>query len=127
MSALKWVEEATSVAMKWAKGEIDYNAPEVTYDGEPIELRTSLHTPATAWSSKTWQWKFDALERMSNGKIKPVHRWGATIHHVSKGFEANRDNLTDASPCWTFYKSTSLPIMKALFLPGIGPNATRPY
>src|SRR3546814_10824052 len=60
---------------------------------------------------------------MSNGKIKPVHRWGATIHHVSKGFEANRDNLTDASPCWTFYKSTSFPMMQSLFLPVISPNA----
>lgn len=119
---LETIQKATTQAMAWAEGNIDYNAPEVTYDGEPIIIRTSLHTPEPAWTSKTWKWQFDALERMSNGKIKADHRWGMTVHHVSKGFEANRDNLTDASPCWTFYKSSSFPMMQSLFLPGISPN-----
>lgn len=119
---LDMITEATSVAMKWAMGEIEYNAPKVTYDGPPITVRTSLHTPAPAWTSKTWKWQFDALERMTNGKIVADHRWGMTVHHISKGFEANRDNLTDASPCWTFYKSNSFPMLQSMFLPGISPN-----
>ena len=117
------IDKATSAAQKWGNGELDANAPKVTYDGPTIIVRTSLHTPASASSSRTWKGQFDALERMSNGKIKAEHGWGATVHHVSKGFEAARDNLTDAAPCWSFYKSNSFPMMQSLFLPGISPNA----
>lgn len=122
-ASLADAKKATEIAQKWSTGDVDYKAPKVTYDGPPIILRTSLHTPDVAYTSKTWRWQFDALERMSGGKIKADHRWGMTVHHVSKGFEANRDNLTDASPCWSFYKSKSFPLMQSLFLPGISPNA----
>ena len=122
-ASLEDLEKATAVAADWAEGKVDFNAPKVTYTGPAITMRTSLHTPASAYSSKVWKSQFDALERMSGGKIKPDHRWGMTVHHVSKGFEANRDNLTDVSPCWSFYKSNSFPMMQALFLPGISPNA----
>jgi TRAP-type transport system periplasmic protein len=122
-ASLEELEKATETAVDWAAGKIDFNAPKVTYTGPAIVMRTSLHTPSSAYSSKVWKAQFDALELMSGGKIKPDHRWGMTVHHVSKGFEANRDNLTDVSPCWSFYKSNSFPMMQALFLPGISPNA----
>jgi TRAP-type C4-dicarboxylate transport system substrate-binding protein len=122
-ASLEVLEEATASATGWFEGKFDSNAPKVTYDGPPITLRTSLHTPASAYSSKVWKQQFDVLERISGGKIVPDHRWGMTVHHVSKGFEANRDNLTDTSPCWSFYKSNSFPMLQALFLPGVSPNA----
>lgn len=118
------IQKETTLAQEWGTGGIDdYNAPKVTYTGEPIVLRASLHTPPVAWTSKVWQWQFDALERMSGGKIKVEHRWSATIHPVNKGFEAIRDNLTDTTGCWSFYKANSFPKMQGLFLPGISPNA----
>lgn len=118
------LQKETTLAQEWGTGAIDdYNAPKVTYTGAPIVLRASLHTPPVAWTSKVWQWQFDALERMSGGKIKVEHRWSGTIHPVNKGFEAVRDNLTDVTGCWSFYKANSFPMMQGLFLPGISPNA----
>lgn len=118
------LKKVTSVAQQWANGTLsNYHAPKVTYSGKPITLRTSLHTPAVAYTSKVWKMQFDILEKMSNGKIKPEYSWGGTVHNVSKGFEAVRDGLTDATPCWSFYKATSFPMMQSLFLPGISPNA----
>lgn len=117
-------DAAFSLATQWVSGALDdYNAPEITYDGDPIKLRMSMHTPAVAGLSKFNESALKILERMSGGKITPEFRPGGVVHSVSEGFDANRNGLTDMSPCFVFYNPTNFPMTQALSLPGLFPDA----
>lgn len=117
-------DAAFSMAAKWMKGELDdYNAPPVSYTGDPIKVRMSMHTPAVSGLSKFGEASLKILEKMSNGKITYDFRPGGVVHSVSEGFEANRNGITDMSPCFVFYNPTNFPMTQALSLPGLFPDA----
>lgn len=117
------IEKATQAAQDWADGKLkDYGTHAVTYSGAPIALRMTSHLPEVAAQAKFLKKAFVVLEKMSNGKLKMTARWGATVHKVTEGFEANRSGLTDMAACFTFLNSRAFPLTQALSLPGLFPN-----
>lgn len=123
-ATLDEVRASMQTAMDWRDLKLDtYNAPEITYDGDPITLNFSSHLPEMSAQAKFLKSSFAVLEKMSDGKLKVSPRWSATVHSVSEGFDANRSGITDMAACFTFLNITSFPLTKALSLPGLFPNA----
>ena len=117
------VKKATQAAQDWLDGKLsDYGTYDIKYAGDPITLRLTSHLPEVAAQAKFLKKSFLILEKMSNGKLKFQARWGATVHKVTEGFEANRSGLTDMAACFTFLNVRSFPLTEALSLPGIFPN-----
>jgi TRAP-type C4-dicarboxylate transport system substrate-binding protein len=117
-------DKAFRMSADWADLKLDkYGATKVTYTGAPIEMRVSMHTPPVSSLTKFVLQSLKVLEKMSDGKIKPVARSGGVVHSVSEGFEANRNGITDVSPCFVFLNPTNFPLTQALSLPGLFPNA----
>jgi TRAP-type C4-dicarboxylate transport system substrate-binding protein len=117
-------KRAFKLSGEWISGKLaDYRAPKVTYSGEPITLRASMHTPAVAGLTKFNAKAMKILEKMSGGKIKVKFRPGGVVHNVREGFDANRNDITDMSPCFVFYNPTNFPLLQGLGLPGLFPNA----
>ncbi|MGX1309271.1 TRAP-type C4-dicarboxylate transport system substrate-binding protein [Amorphus suaedae] len=123
-ATLDEVRASMQTAMDWRDLKLDnYNAPEITYDGDPITINFSSHLPELSAQAKFLKSSFVVLEKMSDGKLKVSPRWSATVHSVSEGFDANRSGITDMAACFTFLNITSFPLTKALSLPGLFPNA----
>jgi TRAP-type C4-dicarboxylate transport system substrate-binding protein len=117
------IEKTTQAAQDWADGKLkDYGHYNITYSGAPITLRFTSHLPEVAAQAKFLKKAFVVLDKMSNGKLKMSPRWGATVHKVTEGFEANRSGLTDMAACFTFLNSRAFPLTQALSLPGMFPN-----
>jgi TRAP-type transport system periplasmic protein len=117
------VEKATQAAQDWADGKFkSYGDFPVTYSGAPITLRLTSHLPEVAAQAKFLKKAIVVLDKMSHGKLKMTARWGATVHKVTEGFEANRSGLTDMAACFTFLNSRAFPLTQALSLPGLFPN-----
>lgn len=116
--------EAFKHSADWLNLKLDkYTSTKVKYSGPPIDLRVSMHTPAVSGINKFVAKSLKVLEKMSNGKIKPKLRGGGVVHNVTEGFDANRNGLTDMSPCFVFLNPTNFPLTQALSLPGLFPNA----
>ncbi len=123
--AIPEAEKTFKMALDWADGKLtDYKAPKVTYTGDPITIRVSTHTPLVASITKFNDKAHKVLEKMSNGKLKVEFRGGGVVHNVQEGFEANRNGITDMSPCFVFYNPTNFPLTQALGLPGLFPNGS---
>lgn len=117
------VRKATQAAQDWVDGKLpSYGTFDIKYAGEPITLRLTSHLPEVAAQAKFLKKAFVILEKMSNGKLKFQARWGATVHKVTEGFEANRSGLTDMAACFTFLNVRNFPLTEALSLPGLFPN-----
>jgi TRAP-type C4-dicarboxylate transport system substrate-binding protein len=117
------VKKATQAAQDWVDGKLaDYGTFDIKYSGDPITLRLTSHLPEVAAQAKFLKKSFLVLEKMSKGKLKFHARWGATVHKVTEGFEANRSGLTDMAACFTFLNTRNFPLTEALSLPGIFPN-----
>lgn len=117
-------KKAFKLSGDWTNLKLDkYTSAKVTYSGAPIELRISMHTPGVSGLTKFMVKAIKVLEKMSDGKIKPVLRAGGVVHNVAEGFEANRSGITDMSPCFVFLNPTNFPLTQGLSLPGLFPNA----
>lgn len=119
--SLEEARAATKLVQDWVNGDLaDYNMPDITYSGDPITLRFSTHTPATAASAKQVEFPaFKLLERLTNGKIKVEARHGGTVHAAKEGIIALRNGLTDMTFCFTSYTPTLFHLTHGLSLPGI--------
>ncbi|MFC1664684.1 TRAP transporter substrate-binding protein, partial [Pseudomonadota bacterium] len=121
---MKEVKTAFKLSSDWVEGKLDnYGSAKVTYDGEPITLRMSMHTPGVSGLTKFNAKAVKILEKMSNGKLKVTFRPGGVVHNVREGFDANRTGITDMSPCFVFLNPTNFPLTQGLSLPGLFPNA----
>ncbi len=70
-ATLDEVRASMQTAMDWRDLKLDtYNAPEITYDGDPITLNFSSHLPEMSAQAKFLKSSFDVLEKMSDGKLK---------------------------------------------------------
>jgi len=121
--SLEEVRESTRMASKWLNLELeDYNAPEVTYTGDPIEIRLSSHLPEASERGEFLKQSFAVLEHMSDGKLVIKPRWSGAVHSVREGFDANRSGITDFAACFVFLNASNFPLTGGLALPGIFPN-----
>lgn len=123
-ASLEEIRASMQTAIDWRDQKLDnYNAPEITYEGDPITINFSSHLPEKSAQATFLTSSFGVLEKMSEGKLKVSPRWSATVHSVSEGFDANRSGITDMAACFTFLNITAFPLTKALSLPGLFPNA----
>lgn len=121
---MKEAKTAFKLSADWVDQKLDnYGSAKVTYDGPPITLRMSMHTPGVSGLTKFNAKAVKVLEKMSNGKIKVTFRPGGVVHNVREGFDANRTGITDMSPCFVFLNPTNFPLTQGLSLPGLFPNA----
>lgn len=118
---LEEAQAATKLVHDWVNGNLsDYNMPEITYSGDPITLRFSTHTPATASSARLVEGPaFKLLERLTNGKITVEARHGGTVHAAKEGIVALRNGLTDMTFCFTSYTPTLFNLTHGMSLPGV--------
>lgn len=122
------IEEArqnVSVALSWGDLTLeDYNAPEVTYDGPPIEMVMTHHAPEPSTLIKnSMEPGAKVLEKMSNGKIKVTRRFGGVVHGAAEGMEATRTGLSHYAPCFSNYHARDFKLISGLSLPGLFPSA----
>lgn len=121
------VEESKAknqVILDWLDGTLDnYGKNDVTYDGPVIEFRSTSHIPAVSSLAKLQIQGFNALERMSNGKIKVSPTWSQTVHGVREGRKAVRTGLSDQAPCFSLYTARDYNAVGGLGLPFLFNNS----
>src|SRR3546814_9458722 len=113
-----------SIALEWGALTLDdYNAPEVTYDGPPIEMVLTNHAPAASTLIKvSMEQGAKVLETMANGKIKVVRRFGGVVHGAAEGLAATRTGLSDYAPCFSNSHPHGFQLTSGLPLPGMFPK-----
>lgn len=115
--------ERVSLAQSWLDGALDsYGDHEISYDGDPIELRYTSHLPEMSFAAKSSVKALEVLEKMSGGKIEVSTRFNGVVHGVAEGFEATRSGITDIALCFTDLEASSFPLTGALTLPGLFAN-----
>ncbi len=121
--SIEGVEASVKLAQDWLDKKLEnYHVPEITYTGDPIEIRLSSHLPEASERGKFLTRAFGVLEHMSGGKLVIKPRWSGAVHSVREGFEANRSGITDFSACFVFLNSSNFPLASGLELPGIFPS-----
>lgn len=121
------VEEAkaqSQVVLDWLEGTLDnYGNNNVTYDGPPIEFRSSSHVPEVSGLAKLQKQGWSNLEKMSNGKIKVTTTWSQTVHAANEGRKAVRTGLSDTAPCFSLYTARDYTMVHGLGLPFLFTNS----
>lgn len=120
------IDQRVSTAQSWMDGTLaDYNAPPVTYDGEPITMRmTHQVTEAHPMAKMSLLPAGKVLEKISNGKLKVEYRLGGTLHAAKEGIAAARNGIADFATCYVAYDPSSFHLAHLHGLPFLYPNAT---
>jgi len=106
---------------QWLAGELENDAPEVTYDGPPITIRHSHFLPRNAAVNGDLHVAFaEWLDERSNGKLKLRYYWTNTLADAqSRAFEAVSQGIADVSQCYTWFDPARFDIWLGLHLPNL--------
>ena len=96
----------------WLAGKIPAMQKQVTYTGEPIELKFHHPAPPASIIPPMWQKTFDWLETATNGKLK-VKVFGAqTLVGIRDGFKGVAAGISDFGTCYVIFEPRGFEMSK---------------
>jgi TRAP-type transport system periplasmic protein len=106
---------------RWLAGELENDAPPITYDGPTITIRHSHFLPRNAAVNGDLHVAFaEWLEKRSNGKLRLRYYWTNTLADAqSRAFEAVSQGIADASQCYTWFDPGRFDLWLGLHLPNL--------
>lgn len=109
---------------QWIDGEVEANFTEVTYDGDPIELRYGTFIREFPLDLKA----FALLEEATNGKLVVKPYWGNSLADMMGGaFESVASGIVDFGNCYSAFSPGGLdltPLLSTPFIFGDSAHAT---
>ena len=106
----------------WFAHRIPAAEPEVSYAGEPIQMKFAHPSPPASMVPPIWQKGFKWLDEATNGKLTFKEFAGGTLHGAKDGFKAARSGISDYSYCLFAYEARGFPLSKVFELPFVMPS-----
>lgn len=101
----------------WLAGQDPSMKFDITYTGEPIELKFHHPAPPASIVPPIWQASFDWLERATGGKLK-VKQFGAqTLVGIRDGFKGVSAGISDFGTCYVIFEPRGFELSKAFSQP----------
>lgn len=96
--------------------------PDVSYDGDPIDLRFSSPAPRSSIMHRIWQGGLEVLQRQARGSLRIRQFHSGTIHGPRHGFKAVRSANSDFATCYVSLNPHFFRLSNVWTLPGVAPE-----
>lgn len=91
--------------------------PNITYTGEPIQLKFSYPQPPTSLVPPVWRQTFDWLSQATNEKLSFKLFGAGTLVGIRDGFKGVSAGISDYGTCFTAFEGRGFEMTKAFSLP----------
>jgi TRAP-type C4-dicarboxylate transport system substrate-binding protein len=106
----------------WFNRKIQAAEPQITYTGEPIQLKFSHPNPPASLVPPIWRSGMSWLQQATNGKLTLKEFGAGTLHGPRDGFKAVRSNISDYATCFVASEARGFPLTKVFELPFVTPS-----